>query len=205
MKINLSPERVFVSSDFHAYHKNLCKGSTSWENGSLRDFPDEYFMTDKLVDNINAKVGEDDILIHLGDWSFGGRDKVKRFRDRINCKNIIAQAGNHDAHIIKDKELQKLFTKWYGDSDVSPIVRYDIGGQIYICSHYAMRIWENSHHGWRHLYGHSHNSLPDDPHALAFDIGMDAQNLSPLSFVEVEKVIAGKEYKPVDHHNSKTT
>jgi len=29
-------------------------------------------MNDTLVNNINEMVGENDVLIHLGDWSFGG-------------------------------------------------------------------------------------------------------------------------------------
>ena len=33
---------------------------------------------------------EDDFLIHLGDWSFGGFDSIKEFRSRINCKNITS-------------------------------------------------------------------------------------------------------------------
>ena len=204
MKIKLSPDRVFVSSDFHAFHKNICTGTTQWASGSMRDFPNEVLMTEKLAENINSKVGPDDILIHLGDWSFGGKDKVKIFRDMLNCKFIIGQKGNHDYNILKDKNLQDLFWKWYGDFDVDPIVQYVIGGKTYLCSHYSMNIWENSHHGWRDLFGHSHGNLPDNPNSLSFDVGVDCHNLFPLSFVEIEERMSKKTYMPVDHHNEKT-
>ncbi len=203
MKIALEPSRVFMSSDFHAYHRNICTGTTTWQTGAgskLRDFENEVLMTEQLAKNINDKVGENDILIHLGDWSFGGKDKIKIFRDMLNCKRVIAQAGNHDGNIIKDEALQGLFYRWYGDFEVSPIVKHIIGGKTYVCSHYAMKVWENSHHGWRHLYGHSHHSLPDDPHSLSIDVGVDGYNLSPLSFVEVEEIMSKKIWKPVDHH-----
>jgi len=195
-----NPERVFISSDFHFHHKQLCKGISTWPSGGQRDFPDEISMTDKLIENINSKISPEDILIHLGDWSFNGKDKVKLTRDKINCKKIVSCKGNHDTWIVKDSTLQSLFWKWYGDDDTDPIIRIKVNGKTYICGHYAMKVWENSHHGWRHLYGHSHNSLTDDPNSLSFDVGVDCHNLFPLSFVEVEEIMSKKEYKPVDHH-----
>jgi len=204
MKISLSPERVFVSSDFHGYHKNICRGTTAWTTGNTRDFDNEFLMTDKLVENINNKVGEDDILINLGDWSFGGKDKVKLLRDRINCKNIILLRGNHDDAITKDKELQKLFSRFYGELDVDPIVQFNVGGKSYRCCHYALHVWDQSHRGVRHLFGHSHGSLPDNSLSLSFDVGVDCHNLTPLSFVEVEEIMSKKIWKKVDHHDSNT-
>lgn len=191
-------------SDAHAFHKNICRGSSTWPSGSMRDFDNELLMTEQLAKNINDKVGAEDILIHLGDWSFGGKDKIKLFRDMINCKRIIGQAGNHDQHILKDESLQRLFYRWYGDFEVSPLVKHSVGGNTYICSHYALRVWENSHHGWRSLHGHSHGSLPDDDSYLSFDVGVDCHGLNPLSFVEVEEIMSKKVWKPVDHHCEKT-
>ena len=60
--------RLYITSDTHAYHKNICSGSTVWDKGADRDFEDQFAMTDALVNNINKTVGEDDILINLGDW-----------------------------------------------------------------------------------------------------------------------------------------
>lgn len=201
MKIDLSPDRVFVSSDFHAYHKNICTGTTTWNSGSCRCFENEVLMTDKLVENINNKVGAEDILIHLGDWSFGGKDKIKLFRDRINCKKIIALKGNHDYNIVKDVSLQRLFFKWYGDYDVDPIVSFKVGGHNYACSHYSLLVWDGAQHGVRNLFGHSHGSLMDNPFSLGEDVGVDCHNLTPLSFVEVEEHMSKKIWKPVDHHD----
>jgi calcineurin-like phosphoesterase family protein len=204
MKIELPPERVFICSDYHAFHKNICRGTTTWEKGSMRDFDNEVLMTEQLAKNTNSKVGVDDILIHLGDWSFSGKDKVKIFRDMINCKNIIALKGNHDYNILKNKDLQQLFTKWYGEVDVDPIVHFTVGKHRYVCSHYSLNVWEDSHHGIRNLFGHSHNSLPDNVNSLSMDVGVDCHDLFPLSFVEVEEIISKKVWKPVDHHNEKT-
>jgi calcineurin-like phosphoesterase family protein len=78
-------------------------------------------MNATLVDNINNKVGENDILIHLGDWSFGGFDKIVEFRERIKCKNIHLVLGNHDHHIEGNKQV---FTH-YKDSDTCEITKGD--------------------------------------------------------------------------------
>lgn len=204
MKIELSPERVFITSDSHFYHKNITKGVTEWTSGAMRDFDNEFLMTDKLIENINSKVGGDDILIHLGDWSFGGKDKIKLARDRIDCKNIYLIKGNHDQHIVKDKSLQELFTKFWGQEDIDPIVDFKVGYHHYLCGHYSMNIWNKSHHGFRNLFGHSHGSLIVNPNSLSIDVGVDCHNLFPLSFVEVEEIMSKKVWKAVDHHEANT-
>ncbi len=204
MKISLDPSRVFVSSDFHAYHKNICKGCTEWDKGATRDFDDPVKMTEQLAKNINAKVGTHDFLIHAGDWAFGGKDKISKFRDMINCKNIIGIAGNHDQHIINDMSNRALFYKWYGEEDQDITVKFYVDGKVYYIGHYSWQVWNKSHHGTRHLYGHSHNSLIDNPNSLSFDVGVDCHNLSPLSFVEVEQIMSTKVWKPVDHHRDKS-
>jgi hypothetical protein len=38
----------------------------------------------------------------------------------------------------------------------------DFGQPIVLC-HYAMRVWNRSHHGAWHLYGHSRGNLPAAP------------------------------------------
>ncbi len=68
-------------------------------------------MNDVIVDNINSIVGENDVLIHLGDWSFGGFDNIAEFRSRIVCKNVHLTYGNHDHHIRRNKDdIQSIFS-----------------------------------------------------------------------------------------------
>lgn len=199
MKIELPPERVFVSGCLHIWHKNICKGISTWPEGGMRDFPDEITMSNQVAKNINDKVGVDDVLIVAGDFAFGGKDKIIAARELINCKTVYLILGNHCYGILKHK-LEYLFTKTWGNYDESSIVKFDIGDKKYVVSHYALKVWEDSHKGVRSLYSHSHGNLPDDRHSLSFDVGMDAQKLQPLSFLEVEDIINLKDWKPVDHH-----
>lgn len=181
----------YVTSDTHWAHTNIIKYSN-------RPFADVEEMNQALVKNINDVVGADDWLFHLGDWSFGGIDNVKKYRDQINCKNIVLVLGNHDQHIQKSPDLQKLFT------EVHPsYLERKINGQEITFCHYAMRVFNKSHRGAWNLYAHSHGSLPDDPTALAFDVGVDCWDYKPLHFDQVKEIMSRKTYQPIDHHGKK--
>jgi len=112
--------RVFFTSDTHFGHKNICRGVSEWDASrgwdSLdrrRDFDTLDQMNDAIVNNINAVVGQDDTLVHLGDWSFGGYENIAKFRSRLFVKNIILVYGNHDHHIKNDK----VFKEFHSDVD----------------------------------------------------------------------------------------
>jgi calcineurin-like phosphoesterase family protein len=76
------------------------------------------------------------------------------------------------------------------------------GQDITLC-HYALRVFNKSHHGSWHLYGHSHGTLPDDPNSLSFDVGVDCHNYFPISLDQVKKIMSKKTWKPIDHHGKK--
>lgn len=201
-----NPLTTWITADTHAFHKNICKGCTSWESGADRDFNNQEEMTKVMANNFNQLIQPNDVLIHLGDWSFGGYQNIKRFRDMLNVKNIFLVTGNHDHHIEEDKniELRTLFTKVYGEPGQSHYIDVEVAGHKYFCGHYAMLVWDKSHRGVRHCFGHSHGSLPDNPNSLSFDVGVDCHGLKPLNFVQVEEIMKKKNNIPVDHHNKDT-
>ena len=87
IKINENT-KVWITSDTHYGHKNICRGVTNWRlpDGSVpidqtRDFDTIERMNESIIRNINSVVGQDDVLIHLGDWSFGGFDNIEIFRN----------------------------------------------------------------------------------------------------------------------------
>ena len=107
MKITLNKgQKIFFTSDTHFHHTNICYGVSKWaDERTCRMFDTLEEMDSKIVENINSVVGENDILIHLGDWSFGGSDQIWNFRKQIKCKNIHLILGNHDHHIAGDKVI----------------------------------------------------------------------------------------------------
>ena len=89
-------KKVWITSDTHFGHKNICRGVTAWRlpDGSIpitqtRDFGSISEMNDMIVNNINCVVGQDDVLIHLGDWSFGGFEKKAEVKPKNMSLNIV--------------------------------------------------------------------------------------------------------------------
>lgn len=194
---------IWFTSDTHYHHKNIVRGTTEWDLSrkespshlSVRDFDTLNHHDDTLVNNINKYVQQNDILWHLGDWSFGGEDRIKEFRERLICKNINLVFGNHDHHIENlNKEYKNLF------NSVQYYKELKINKNLFILSHYAFRVWNKSHKGSIHLYGHSHGSLPDAGNR-SMDIGMDTNNLFPYNIGEIIDILTKREIHSIDHHN----
>ena len=145
MKIRLEPhQRLFFTSDTHYNHTNICRGVTRWTDAEdiTRDFKTLDQMNDRIVAGINAEVGQDDILFHLGDWSFGGFESIEEFRRRINCRNIHLVLGNHDHHIQRNKDdIQRFFTSV--NQYVELTVKASNWEQDYVLMHYPIISWNN--------------------------------------------------------------
>jgi calcineurin-like phosphoesterase family protein len=167
---------VYVTSDTHFSHKNICRGVTNWRlpNGEVpveqtRDFATIEKMNTAIVNNINQVVGQDDILIHLGDWSFGGFEQTREFWDRLVCKNIHLIIVNHDHHIDRNRDgSQGLF------QSVSHYNTLEIGDYKFQLMHYPISSWDGLNKGVMHLHGHCH--LPTNKRfgvGKRMDVGMD--------------------------------
>lgn len=184
-------------------------------------------MNDGIIDTINAAVGKKDRLWILGDFAVRvDRDRARELRDRIKCKDLRIVWGNHDDRPI----LRKLFEgcydavmiyvpaegdSWTEDEIQDKLADDSLGSRevrrmqrIYL-SHYAHVVWQASHKGVYHLYGHSHGNLEPwreqtIPSALSFDVGVDANRFKPWSFTEIDAILSRKrDTMPphaVDHH-----
>lgn len=198
--------RIFFSSDWHGYHVNIAGPKVSkWKDG-YRNFDNEIEMTEHFIKNINNCVKHDDILYYMGDWSFGNVYNIKRLRDQIHCRTIHLMLGNHDQKIRENKEVvyqngsfypQDLFTS------VQDVLEVKHGNHTFFMSHYAHRVWSKSHRGYIHLYGHSHDNIPD--YGKSIDIGIDVAKrilgeYRPFSIEEIISIMDKKEIKSVDHH-----
>jgi len=204
-------QNIWITSDTHYNHKNLCRSVTDWKlpDGSIpihrtRDFPSLEKMDSTIVNNINAVVGQDDLLIHLGDWSFGGFDKIYVFWERLICKNIYLILGNHDHHIKKDKNgIKQLFTQVVRSNDEYKIDKY----QFHL-SHYPIMSWKNIGRGTIHLHGHCHFSGDNRfGKGKMMDVGIDGHpEFRPYNLLT--EIIPMMEKRPIcsqyenglDHH-----
>ena len=215
MKIRLQPgQQVWFTSDTHFDHKNICRATTSWEDSDdiTRDFSSLDQMNDELIYWINARVGQDDILFHLGDWSFNGFENIRKFRERIVCKNVHLILGNHDHHINRNKEnIQSIFSSVneYLTLDVKWAVKKNkFESARFVLMHYPIASWNGMNDGVIHLHGHVH--LPPQhriAQGKAMDVGVDGNNYEPINMTEVLKIMEkqpiAKLALPKDHHEKR--
>lgn len=202
----LTTGRVWVTSDPHYNHKNICRGVTNWRTqdgeipvNSTRDFHTIDLMNNVLVDNINSKVGQNDTLIMLGDVAFGGFESVRIFLDRLVCKNIHLVMGNHDHHIRNNREnIRDMFLS------VSDYLQVHIDGADFVMTHYPFESWNGLNKGVIHLHGHVH--LPASRKwgkGKRLDVGVDGNNLYPYSITEIVHMMDKRKIVPEmegDHH-----
>jgi len=192
---------IWITSDTHFNHKNIAGPKiSSWKSG-YRNFNSIQEMNTALIKNINDCVKEDDILYHLGDWSFGGAQNILYFRRALICKNIHLILGNHDQHIV-DEEIEsngESFNPFNLFSSVQNTFTGYIGKTYFHLSHYSHRVWPSSHKGSIHLYGHSHGSIPD--YGKSMDVGVDAhKEFRPYHINEILQIMSKRDISKIDHH-----
>jgi calcineurin-like phosphoesterase family protein len=152
-----------------------------------------------LVDNINAKVGQDDTLIMLGDVAFGGFESIRMFLDRLVCKNIHLVLGNHDHHIRNNRDnIKDMFLS------VSDYLQVQIDGADFVMTHYPFESWNGLNKGVIHLHGHVHLPIGKKwGKGKRLDVGVDGNNLHPYSITEIVHMMDKREIASQmddDHH-----
>lgn len=211
MKLALNQgQKVFFTSDTHYNHANICSATTSWTNPpNTRKFSSLEEMNWELVNNINEKVGQDDILFHLGDWSFGGFEKIEEFRSRLVCRNIHIVTGNHDHHIERNKNnVRDLFSSVHKYLELT-IHRPPIRKIIYpdthlVLMHFPIASWNNMAKGAIHLHGHVHfNPTQAVSPGKMMDVGVDGNRMKPYGLSGIRHIMDDQPVKslfPNDHH-----
>lgn len=193
----------------HYNHANICSATTQWTDPvTCREFKSLEHMNTVLVANINEVVGQNDILFHLGDWSFGGFESIAEFRNKIVCQNIHLVTGNHDHHIENNRDqVQNLFSSV--NKYLELLVKTNVGTplmdeQKFVLMHFPIASWNNMARGAIHLHGHVHlNKDKRFSPGKMMDVGVDGNNLHPINMNEVVSLMKNRPIKsvlPQDHH-----
>lgn len=195
-------KEIWFVSDTHFDHKNIIKFSD-------RPFKDVDHMNEELIKSWNRVVGEDDDVYHLGDVSLSNKpEKTKDILYRLNGKIHLIK-GNHEKSVLRKQYNIDRF-EWVKDYFELLIDQSSADGnkhQLIVLCHYAMRVWNKSHHQSIHLYGHSHDSL--DGHnkewGKSMDVGVDSAyrilgEYRPFSLQEVMKIMDKRKSHVIDHH-----
>ena len=210
MKLILNKgQRLWFTSDTHYNHANICSATTKWTDPvTCREFKTLEHMNAHLVGNINECVGQDDILFHLGDWSFGGFEQIQKFREQIVCKNVHIVTGNHDHHIENNREnCQSLFSSV--NKYVELNVKWNVGTNLqneatFVLMHFPIASWNNMARGTIHLHGHVHFEPRLRVQAgKMMDVGVDGNALYPIEMSTVLSMMRTQPVKSIfnfDHH-----
>lgn len=213
---------IWFTADLHLGHKNIVRGCSEWTNTKeCRNFDTLAEHDNEIIGNINKYVKEEDILYIIGDFSMGGRENVKKYRNLINCKTIHLIEGNHDTFIIKNAQFadgtfaHDLFTS------VNNLLIKKIGKTNFVMCHYAFRSWPNGSRGCIMLHGHNHDNLPpyeklmqiaDDPYLVKTDEFYKTQDcgievalrlfgeMRPFSMEEIKNIMETRINLDVDYH-----
>ncbi len=187
-------ERWFIS-DTHWGHKNIIEYSQ-------RPYASVEEMNEKLIQNWNAVVKPNDEVYHLGDVAFM---KFTKFNEEVRPRlegNIHIIRGNHDQMITKNTHVL-LGTNIVSIQDY---LELKVDQHMFVLFHFGQRVWNKSHHGSIHLFGHSHGTLP--PHGKSVDVGVDCKEITseyrPISMGEVLEYMKNRTFEVVDHHDSDT-
>ncbi|MDP4021746.1 metallophosphoesterase [Methylobacterium sp. NEAU 140] len=128
-----------------------------------------------LIAAWNAVVGPDDTVWHLGDFAAGAsRPRCAEIFSALNGRKFLVR-GNHDTNRVLD-------LPWAAPPVESARITVADGGgrerRLYL-AHYAHRAWPGLWRETRHLYGHSHATLPDT--RMSCDVGVDAWDDRPVT------------------------
>jgi len=188
-------KKTFFTSDTHIGHKNICRGTSSWEQGrGTRDFDSLEEMNQLIIDNINKCVGENDELYHLGDVALGGKQMIYEFMSKLKCKNVHLIIGNHDENIKKNVMFSEFNSNGVVCSDlfksINSMSEIKLFGHKLILSHFPFETWSGVDRREKtfHLHGHVHGEYPESLDRL--DVGIDNVfkifgEYKPLSDVEI--------------------
>lgn len=82
--------RILICSDTHFCHRNILV-----YEAANRPFKDRDEMNEVLIQRWNERVSKTDLVLHLGDFSFSGKNRIKDIVSRLNGR-IWLLLGNHD-------------------------------------------------------------------------------------------------------------
>lgn len=156
----------------HAFHDKMLQ---------MRKFENMEAMNKYMADSINFTVKKGDILVHAGDFAFGGIENCIKFRQMIDCKTVWLTPGNHDQRFLRQERFRQLFSKI---QDVI-IVK---GKRQAVTFHYPIESWPAMHYGNLHVHSHCHR--PIRPMKNRFNVNVDVGGYVPISLDQlVEKAV----------------
>lgn len=164
--------RKWFTADFHFGHESIIAYTG-------RPFETGKEMDREIIKRFNSKVAEDDVAYILGDFTMDGpnhTDKIENLVRKLNGRKILI-LGNHDrlkALTYVDIGFESVHTSLYLES-VGVFLVHDPATSIIVPS----KTW---------LCGHVHTLFKQVKNVI--NVGVDVWDYYPVSWEEIEKLIA---------------
>jgi len=193
-------KQIFFTADYHLGHKNII----TYDN---RPFRDVHHMHQVLINNYNSTISKDSICYFLGDMGMCSTDIVKSVLDHLNGTKVLI-LGNHDKG-INAMYRAGFAAVMYGmylqiaNEQVSlthcPLrktIREDVSGMKGAKDGEAWHGESRNNkfsitdNGQFHLHGHVHSKSENKILNRQFDVGVRANNYTPVNISAIERWIA---------------
>jgi calcineurin-like phosphoesterase family protein len=183
--------KVFVISDMHFGHANIIPFCNRRPFGSVED------MDETMIANWNSVVGDNDIVINLGDYVWRGSDLAK-ITNRLNGKQIFI-LGNHD----RRDDVERAERKTNKFLFIGDLVELRYNGYHFLLCHYPLASWSGNYNNLYHLYGHTHNNEneTDFGSPKKYNCCVELNDYTPQLLMDVKQSI---DEKVNDIKNAKT-
>ena len=167
---------VFLTSDTHFGHVNICK-FTNYDGSPVRPWDSVEEMDEEMVKRWNETVSPKDKVYHLGDVVINRRALATL--DRLNGDKVLIK-GNHDIFPLKD------YVKHFRDIRGYHVMNGMILSHIPISKDSIARFGTNIH-------GHTHgNRVLNEDGTIDpsyFCVCVEQTDFRPISFEDVMKRI----------------
>lgn len=163
---------VFLTSDTHFGHANICK-FTNYDGSPLRPWDDVAEMDEEMVKRWNETVGPKDKVYHLGDVVINRRHL--NILSRLNGDKVLIK-GNHDIFKLTD------YTEHFRDIRAYHVMNGCILSHIPISKDSIARFGTNIH---GHLHGNRVLKEDGTIDPDYFCVCVEHTDFKPILFEEV--------------------
>ena len=169
---------IYFTSDLHFNHDNILAYEPI-----TRPFATIDEMNETLIANWNGVVKPEDTVYVLGDFAMGPAADVRGLVSRLNG-TIKLVRGNHDTP-AKLKIYQEM------GIEIKDIEYLTYKGRFFILCHFPiaseefMQMVVNDNSEVINVYGHVHSNAQKGFYKGTYHIGVDTNNLTPISIEQV--------------------
>ena len=183
MLINLNKRNVWFTSDYHLFHSNIIKYCN-------RPYTNCFSMNKDIIDTINKRVHQDDLLFNLGDIGFNSVKYITDELSKINCDQIFV-SGNHDRKSLINALIEKYIV--FEKQTILNVYFNDIHYKVHL-AHNPDDIQYNNDENNIFLYGHLHEKEVANRRYNQMNVGWDRFG-RPIELKEIILMVSNEKEK----------